>query len=69
MKFLFPHLSKEFLCGNSVSRFFMNQEIPGILWNLKVISMFVRAQLLFISGATLIQLKPYYAISCICILI
>lgn len=54
--FFLPRLLREFLYRNSVSRFFTNQEIPGILWNLKVITMFIRAQLWFLSRATLIQL-------------
>jgi hypothetical protein len=69
MKFFFPCLLREFLCGKSVSRFFMNHEIPSILWNLKVITMFIRAQLLFLSRATLIQLTPCHPISYRCILI
>ena len=68
-KVFFPCLLREFLYRNSVSRFFTNQEIPGILWNLKVITMFIRAQLWFLSRATLIQLTPCRPVSCRCILI
>lgn len=69
MKFFFPRLLKEFLCGHSVSRFFVDQEIPGILWNLKVITVFIRSQLLFPFRATFIHLTPCHPISCRCILI
>ena len=69
MKCFFPCLLREFLCGNSVSRFFMNNEIPSILWNLKVITMFIRAQLLFLFRATLIQLTPCHPVSYRCVLI
>jgi len=66
---LFSLSVERILSGNSVNRFFMNQEIPGTLWNLKVVTMFIRAQPLFLSRATLIQLTPCHLLSCRCILI